>query len=260
MADLGTTTTPASGDPGPRHVDHRQVTRRRTLPGGRAVVGALLITLAVLGVFAAWLSATAAPTTSFVVAATALAPGDEIQRDDLELVAMDLPDGQAARVVSTADVAVGAVALAPVEPGDPVLRSSLRAPARAPDSSGFSFELPMSRALAGDLVAGDRVDVVATEAGRTGFVATDVPVVASLADGGTVVVTLALADPDAVLAIAHAVDEGTVHVARSSRRGPVDAPVRSGAFAEDATTTPDQPTPAASSPTEDPDAEEGGEG
>src|SRR5687768_720166 len=46
----------------------RAVRRRSALPTGRAVVGGFLVALAALGIFAAYSSATAGPTTSYVVA------------------------------------------------------------------------------------------------------------------------------------------------------------------------------------------------
>lgn len=232
MADLGTATAPPAPDddgPAEEQVGPR-VVRRRTLPGGRAVVGALLITLAVIGVFAAWLSATATPTTTYAVLGADLAPGDVVTADDLRLVALDLPDEQAARAVADVGTAVGGVALAPLSTGDLLVRSMLRPPAEVPGTSRFSFELPAARALAGTLVPGDRVDVLATDDGVTGFVARDVVVVGIQLDGLAAVLTLAVDDPDLVLALAHAVDEASVHVARSNPDRPADDAVRTDSF------------------------------
>lgn len=246
MADLGTSTAPTGPDEVPSTELGRRVTRRRTLPGGRAVVGALLITVAVVGVFAAWLSATAAPSTTFAVVRRDLAPGDTLASDDVRVVAMDLPAEQAARAFTSVDDVAGTVALAPLAPGDLLVRSVVRDADQVPDTAEFSFEVPATQALAGEVVAGDRVDVVATDEGITGYVATDVAVVASTVDGGVVTLTVALDDPDLVLAIAHAADEATVHVARSNATRPADTTTRQGSFGDPVTTGSDEPTPTVS--------------
>ncbi|TML58120.1 MAG: hypothetical protein E6G17_12765, partial [Actinobacteria bacterium] len=69
----------------------RAVRRRRSLPSGRALVGGLLVAIAAVGVFGAWLSATAAPTSSYVVARHDIAPGHRVTRADLALVRLHLP-------------------------------------------------------------------------------------------------------------------------------------------------------------------------
>lgn len=267
MADLGTSTAPTGPDDAPAADLGRRITRRRTLPGGRAVVGALLITVAVLGVFAAWLLATAAPTTTFAVVRRDMAPGDTLAAGDVRVVAMDLPAEQAVRAFTTADEAVGTIALAPLAPGDLLVRSVVRMSDQVPGTAEFSFEVPASQALAGEVAAGDRVDVVATDDGVTGYVATDVAVVASTVDGGVVTLTVALDDPGLVLAIAHAADEATLHVARSNTSAPADTTTRQGPFGAPVTTgseqpDPDQPASATPSPdgTEDSDNASAGEG
>lgn len=265
MADLGTTTAPAPTDPGPGDDIGRRVTRRRTLPGGRAVVGALLITLAVIGVFAAWLSATSAPTTSYVVVRTDLAPGEELAPDDLRLVAMDLPEEQAARTFTSIEDATASVTLSPLAVGDLLTRSVVRPPDDVPGTALFSFEVASARAVAGELRPGDRVDVLATDDGVTGYVATDVPVVRAGGDGGDLVVTVALDDPALVLALAHASDEGSLHVSLANPQQPADADVRRDSFAgadevsDDATPPPDEPD-ATPTPPPAPSPAPGGDG
>src|SRR5690606_28245478 len=88
------TSTNGSGPPGPR-----SVRRRRSLPGGRAVAGAFLVTAAAAGVFAAYLDATAAPSTAWLVAAGDIAPGDVLDGADLDAVAMEVPAAQQDRLV-----------------------------------------------------------------------------------------------------------------------------------------------------------------
>lgn len=228
MADLGIATRPVV-DAEPT----RQVTRRRTLPGGRAVVGALLITAAAVGVFAAWLTATAAPTTRYVVAAVDIPPGTRVTADMVDHVAIDLPATQAERAVTNLDRVVDRVALGPVRAGDLVQASTFLAPETPVGTTTFTFAIPSSRALGGAIAAGDRIDVVATFDGSTAFVARNVAVLGSStstgASGGTLI-TVAADDPATVLAIANALDTAQVHVARTDPdvTGSGPAPVTAG--------------------------------
>lgn len=252
MPDLGTSTA-APARPTDADTNGHRVQRRRTLPGGRAVVGALLITLAVIGVFAAWLSATAAPTTTWVVMATAVAAGDEIVEDDVEAVPIDLPDDQAIRAFANPAEVIGSVALAPLADGDLVTRSVVRPPDEVPGTARFSFELPLARALAGQVDPGDRVDVMATADGRTGFVATDLEVVRGTIEGGLVTITLAIDDPGLVLALGNAVDEATVHLVTSVPGSSGDRAVADAPFPA-AGTDGDSPSTDVAVPTPDPAA------
>jgi Flp pilus assembly protein CpaB len=214
MGDLGTTTRPATAaDDAPA----RTVRRQRTLPGGRAVVGAFLITAAAVGVFAAYLTTTAAPSTRFAVAARDIPPGTRITADMVALVPMDLPAAQASAAVTSPDRVVGRVALGPVRAGDLLQGSTFLAPEAPTGTTGFTFAIPSARALAGSLVAGDRIDVVATYGDTTGFVARSVPVVRVSGDGtnGALLVTIAVGDPATVLDIANALDNAQVHLART---------------------------------------------
>ena len=70
---LATTGRVSSSDPG-----GRTIRPRRSLPGGRAVVGAFLVVVAAVGTFGAYLSATAAPSTSYLVAARSFQLGHVI--------------------------------------------------------------------------------------------------------------------------------------------------------------------------------------
>lgn len=212
MADLGTATTHTE----PPAADAPAVTRRRGLPGGRAVVGAFLVTLAAVGVFAAYLDATAAPTTAWVTAVRDLSPGDVVTPADLAPVLLELPPAQAATAFTDLDDVAGKVVISPLHAGELVGRGDVRLPADVAGSSSLTFSLPSSRALAGRLAAGDRVDVVATSDGITTFVALDLELVDVVVDGSETTVTVALAEPDTVLAVAHAVDTADVSLARTN--------------------------------------------
>ncbi len=220
MADLGTTSAPT---PTPQQVaapvdDHaRRVTRRRSLPGGRAVAGALLITAAAVGVFAAYLDATAGPSTSFLVAAVDVAPGMRLTPAMVAAVPMDLPGPQADAAFTTVADLDGALAVAPLEAGDLILHSALLEADAVPGTSTYTFAVAPTRALNGAIVDGERIDIIATADGVTRFVARDILVLdrAGTSSGDRVVLTVAVADADLVLEIANAVDTATIHVART---------------------------------------------
>lgn len=225
MADLGTTTaaSPEVSDNGAG--PGRRVRRRRSLPGGRAVAGAFLVTAAAVGVFAAYLDATAEPSSRWLVATTEIAPGEEVEASMLDEVAIEVPVAQQDSLVPASDLdqIAGRVALGPVRAGDLLQRTTVLAVERPDGASTFTFSLPTSRvAFRGDLASGDRIDVVATYSGTTVYVAREIQLLANPAgtssgDGATI--TIAVDDPDTVLAIANALDSAQVFVLRSDPDG-----------------------------------------
>lgn len=226
MADLGTTTAPSgtATTSAPEAADTgRRVRRRRSLPGGRAVAGAFLITAAAVGVFAAYLNATAAPATEWVVATRDLPRGTVLEPGMLDAVPIDVPVAQQDAMVPAArreDVA-GRVTLGPVREGDLLQWTTVLAVEPPAGSSTFTFALPSSRvAHRGDLAAGDTIDVVATYSDTTIYVARDVELLLNPAatEAGTSL-TVAVDSPDTVLAIANALDTAQVHALRSPPDG-----------------------------------------
>ena len=207
----------------------RPLGRRRHLPGSRAVVGGLLVTLAALATFVAHRSATAGPTATVVVAARPIAAGDRIASADLRTVAVDLPGG----VLDTLFVAPGdldgAVALTPLDLDQAIARSSVRRgpTTEAGPSHDLAFALDRDRALNGRIQPGERVDLVATfGAGadaRTEVVVRDVRVVAldapasaSVATSAKVTITLAFRSEADVLRAANALEVAKVTLSRGA--------------------------------------------
>lgn len=225
MADLGTTTSasPEVSDNGGRPA--RTVRRRRSLPGGRAVAGAFLVTAAAVGVFAAYLDATAEPSTTWLVATTEVAPGEVLAPQALDTVAIEVPPAQRDRLVpaDAVDRVTGRVALGPVREGDLLQWTTVLA-VEAPDgATTFSFSVPVDRvAFGGDLAAGDAIDLVATYGDTTVYVAHDLSLLANPADtsgDGDATITVAVDDPATVLAVANALDAARVFVVRSDPDG-----------------------------------------
>jgi hypothetical protein len=262
MADLGTMTgepektgvQEAAGRPG------RRIRRARGLPGGRAVVGALLITAAAVGVFAAFLTATAEPSTHYAVARGDIEVGTRIDSDAavaelFEFVPVDLPHDVSVRAVQDvqAPQLVGQLVTAPISRGDLLLASAIVDDDRVPATEKLSFSLPAADAVGGALQAGERIDVLATYGSGadawTAFVVRGVLLVA--VDGGDagmggssdVTLTVAVSSLEDVQALGHAVRAADVFVTRSTvTEGSTDpAP---GAFAPSRDQAPPRPDPA----------------
>jgi pilus assembly protein CpaB len=238
VADPGTMTT--TGPPvGAEHADggSRAVRRPRTLPGGRAVVGALLIAAAAVGVFAAYLDATAEPDTSYLVAQASIAPGTRLEdvgtiASLFQARAIDLAPDLAARAIALEDAEslVGRVVIAPVEPGDLLVRSGLVADGGVADATKLSFSIDRADAVAGTLEPGERIDVLATygsgDAAYTAYVVRGVPLLAVSRDaaggglgggsGGPLTLTVAVTAAEDVQALAHAVATADLVVTRST--------------------------------------------
>jgi hypothetical protein len=228
------TVVPGTADGSDRSIEgERVVRRRRALPGGRAVLGALLIAASAVGVTGVVLSATAAPVTSFVVAAAALEPGVrfasiEDVRAAFGRATVDLPPTLAERAVPVEelDALVGQVLLAPLERGDLLVRSALVDQRADGGDDVLSFALPRTAAVAGALRPGERIDIVATygsgTTATTDYVVRGVRVLGVSAPddgvvGGSSELTLmvALASPDDVLALGHAISTADVFVVRT---------------------------------------------
>jgi len=212
---------PPNGD-GPR----RRIDRRVPLPGGRAVVGGLLVALAAVGVFAAWTGATDEPTRPVVVARGDVRPGDVLDPADLEVRELDIPDALASSAYSDPAGLVGAVAVAPLAEGDLVQHSAVveRAAGAEGAAAELSFAIDSDRAVDGRLQVGERVDVLATFGtgidAETEVVVQGAQVLSATRDDRGVgavrlVLTLGL-DGDDVVALTHAVRAGEVTVVRTA--------------------------------------------
>ena len=129
----------------------------------RAALGGLLVTVALLGVSQAYAHADRPPGTSYVVAARPLAPGAVLDPADLELVPADLPSSVAARAFTATALLDGAVLLAPLAPGEPLLLSQVLPAGTSPtEGADLSFAITTDRALGGSIRPGERVDLIAT--------------------------------------------------------------------------------------------------
>ena len=238
----------------------RRIRRARTLPGGRAVVGALLVTAAAVATFATYLDATAEPTTAYLVATEPVEPGTRFATgEELRAVFGSLtvelapPLSERAIPVGELDTLVGRVLVAPLGRGDLVTRTSVVDDGGVAPAQTLSFSLPRDAAVGGTLRPGERVDVLATygasDSAYTAYIVRGVPLLRVTGpDGGPVgtatdvVLTVAVTELGDVQALGHAASTATVFVTRST------ATPGGG----DAAPAPFRADPAASGPRPDP--------
>jgi Flp pilus assembly protein CpaB len=140
------------------------------LPSRRALTGGVLIAIAAAGVLSAHRSATAPPSTRYVVVTSPVNAGHRLEATDLGSVRADLPEGLAAIRLEHSNQLVGRTtrvgmsALSLVRPGD------LHPPGRfrSDGSVELALELEPARGLAGAITPGDLVDVLATDPDSSG--------------------------------------------------------------------------------------------
>lgn len=201
----------------------QQIDRRRSLPGGRAVVGGLLMAVAALGVFVAYSHASARPTAPVVVASTRLLAGETITAEDVHLVEADLPTEVATGTFGAAEDVIGRIALGPIAEGE-ILQAGLV----TDDVSGearheVALTLPRAQVAVGRLKQGEQVDLFVTAGNATELVVRSAEVVqlGSAGDGSItsdreVELVVAVPSGDAVTALVHALRTGDVTVVRST--------------------------------------------
>jgi Flp pilus assembly protein CpaB len=201
----------------------RTIKRRVTLPAGRAVVGGFLVAVAATGVFAAYTGATTAPQQRYVVARRALAPGVHLTAADLALAPMDLPTGVGFRSVTPL---LGATVVGPVGRGELIQAGGVIDSGSRVADRQLSIPIDSSRAVSGDLRAGDRVDVAATfgsgQDAYTVFVVRNAQVLSRQQSGSGLggtrseVIVVSLPSSTDALAVSHAISVGQLSVVRAT--------------------------------------------
>lgn len=204
----------------------RVVRRRRAQLNARALLGGLLVTVAAVGLFAAYTQAGADNRVGYVVAGHDLVPGERLAPADLTIRRMVLPT-DLATTFAFRDAARldGAVMVAPLRAGELVQASDVVAAADAPAAQEVSFSIDPARAVDGSLQPGESVAVVATYgSGAQAVTEVVVPLaqVVSVNDSGgtfgarsTESITLGLDSASYVLAVTNAVDAGQVELVRT---------------------------------------------
>lgn len=171
--------------------------RAAVLPGSRAILGALLCSLAALLTFGAYANANRPPKTKYYVAARNLEPGAVIQSKDVELVALDLPEQLRRRIVGPSVSLEDAVVLGPVGKGELLQLGNVIKKTGGSEARELSFPIDSAFAAAGRLRPGDRVDVYANRGDEAVPIAVNLLIIAtsSSPDGvssgrGTIVLTV----------------------------------------------------------------------
>ena len=207
---------------------------KRALPTGRAVLGALLVTLAALGVLLAARLGDDATFQDVVVARADIAPGTVIEESDVATVRLRL-DEQADWVIGDISEVVGNVTLGPVGQLEFLQRSNIATglPDLMPTGVAVvSLEVQPERAPA-SLAAGELVSVLATfEAGgeaTTELIADRVSVLSfggasSDFNSGDVVLRLGVSDGVIASEIVHAAQTGAISIIGITGANDVEIP------------------------------------
>jgi Flp pilus assembly protein CpaB len=143
----------------------RVVRRRRSLPGGRAVVGGLLVAATAVGIYAASGATRRGPTTSYVVVTHDVPAGHILRSGDMRVVAIDLPSAQRRVSFSDPRVLAGNVTVARLKEGQLVQSADVADARRSKHRAEISVAVDPTNAMNGEreyLHGGDRVDVIAT--------------------------------------------------------------------------------------------------
>jgi hypothetical protein len=209
----------------------RTIMRRRGLPSGRAVTGALLIALAAIGVFVAYRGANRPPSTDYVVVSHDVAAGQRLKPADLATRAIDLPDVVSRGAFTDPAQLIGQVTVAPFSAGELVQRSGIAA-GGTPDAFEVPLALPAEEIVTG-LERGDKVNVLVTYDENGGFTSEavlDALVVDvgssgdSLSTAGKRTIVLALKSRDDVLSVTHGLRAGQITLVRSTLADEGDEP------------------------------------
>ncbi len=233
-SELGSVTAVTGGRRASAEADEdrpaRAIRRRRSLPGGRAALGALLMTVAAVGVFLAYAGAESDPADELVVTTRSVHPGETISAGDVRVVDGELPSASRASVFGATEEVVGRVALGPIAEGEIVQTGSVTASRASSLGHEVAITLPREQVAVGRLRDGERVDVFVTYEDRTSSVVRGAEVVAiaassdgSLTSDREVSIVVTVPSGDVVAALVHALRTGDVTVVRSTFGAPDDA-------------------------------------
>jgi Flp pilus assembly protein CpaB len=214
----------------------RMILPRRSLPGGRAVVGGFLIAAAAVVTFWTYTGATRTSRQLYVVAARPLSPGTRITPADLRLAALDMPDASVrSQVFGSTGELVGASVIAAIAPGSLIEASEVVGRGGAPGTREISISIDSSRAVGGTLKPGEFVDILSTFGqGAASYTVVMVPhvevVTVAGGNGGSIgatptqVMVLAVQDGPSAEAVADAAVATQLTLVRAAEQ-PADAAV-----------------------------------
>lgn len=220
---------PSTNGEGSRRADGARAPRpgRAQRPWERLSVGHLVMVVAGLVGVVATLAAlrSSGDATPVAVAARDILPGDVVTRDDVTFVDLDATDAVLDTLVTDRDLSSfeGSIAVHRIGEGDLVAVEGLAAEAAPGGLRSMSIPVDESRAVAGELEPGDRVDVLTVVDGEAVYAVQEAEVLAvdrpsTGALGGGIEefsVTVALDDEQA-LAVVSGIDGGSIVLARST--------------------------------------------
>ena len=190
------------------------------------MVGAFLVAVAAVGIFAAYQQAAHGPSTRYVVAARSLVAGRPVSAADVTTIALDLPPVLRNGAITAPGAVIGHLLLANIAVGELVQRSAVAASALAQTGQDeVSFSVDPARSLGDRIVPGDVIDILTTTDGRTTALARQVRVLdRESRGGGGFIYTVGLSDQVTVNAVAAAGVAGSLTLVRSDGPGPAAPP------------------------------------
>lgn len=204
----------------------RSITPRRSLPSGRALIGAFLVTVAALGAFALSAGNDGAPTTRYLVTTRAIEIGEQLTAADVRFEAMILSDELADRSLNSMNGLEGATVLRTFRAGElidvaDVIPASTEATINETVHE-VTFGVPLER-TPNSLISGDRVTVLATADGLTRLTVEDAVLLEidrqpnQIGSSGRGTLTLAIDEPKTVMDIVHLTQIADITIVRSTR-------------------------------------------
>lgn len=193
-----------------------------------------MVSASVVGLYNASVRASAHPQATYLVAAHDLPPGHTLVANDLRTASLDLSPTLAGRAFGNPQSIVGASTLGPVAAGELLQAGALLR--NEGGSSGRELSLPIdpSRAVAGALRAGERIDLIATTGSGpdsvTDLVVRHVLLVGvdhggtTLSSKATMTLTLSLNSEAETVAVARALSTAQLLVVRSPAEPPAETP------------------------------------
>lgn len=205
------------GHPAPAWV----VRRRRRVPNGRSLLGALLVAASAVVVFTAWLDATSHPGQPWVVAGRPLAAGTTLDAADLTTLQMRLAPATAAGGFAVPTLLIGRTLAAPLAAGSLVTGAALVPAGGQPSLRPVALSVDPSESA--PLEVGGLVDVLVTNGSAPSATTTVVvrgarmisragPSSSLVGDSDGEVITLGVSSLAEVTAIVHAERTGTLGV------------------------------------------------
>lgn len=165
------------------------------------------------------------------VAAADIRTGTVVSAEAFNLAEVKVPEGLVPGLVQRDGLAQldGWVTTNSIGAGEFVSRQDLRPPSAPSALRAMSLPIEPERAVAGELVRGDRVDVIAVVEGKSAYVAVDLEVIAvasasrdgALTPTGGFSVTVAVDDMTA-LELARVLETGAVSILRSTGATPAE--------------------------------------